>query len=51
MSPSDIVRSRQELVMSSSAKKGACPMEDETSIGHTPGGDINVKDAPTNSPS
>ncbi|RVW71416.1 hypothetical protein CK203_058096 [Vitis vinifera] len=34
-------RSRQELVLSSSAKKGACPMEDETPIGHTPGGDIN----------
>ena len=48
--PSDTVRPKQELVVSSSAED-TCSAEDGTPVGHTPGGDINDKVAPINSPS
>ena len=48
--PSDTVRPKQELVVSSSAED-TCSAEDGTTVGHTPGGDINDKVAPINSPS
>lgn len=48
--PSNIVRSGQELVVNSYYEKDACPTEDETHVGHTPGGDINDKNASISSP-
>lgn len=47
--PSDTVRSRQELVVSSSTEKDVLSVEDKTPIGHTLGNDINDKDIPINS--
>lgn len=48
---SDTVRSGQELVVSSFAKKNVCSTEDGIPVSHTLGGDINEKDAPISSPS
>lgn len=47
----DTVRFGQELVVSSFAKKNVYSMEDGIPVGHTPGGDINEKDAPISFPS
>lgn len=46
----DIVRSRQELVVSSSTEKNACPTKDGILVGHTLGGDINEKGIPISFP-
>lgn len=45
-----IVRSGQELVVSSSTEKNACPTKDGILIGHTLGGDINEKGVPISFP-
>lgn len=49
MPPSDVARSDQVLVVSSSAKKNACPVQEMTFISQTLGVDHNDKDAPINS--
>lgn len=45
MPPSDVAGSGQALVMSSSTEKDACPVQEMTSIGQTPGDDHNDKNA------
>lgn len=49
MPPSDVAGSGQALVMSSSAEKDACPVQEMTSISQTLGDDHNDKDGPVNS--
>lgn len=49
MPPSNVVRSDQALVMSSSVGKNAHLVQEMTSIGHNSGDDYNDKDAPVSS--
>ena len=50
MPPSNVVRSDQTLIVSFSAEKDACPVQEMTSIGQTPGDDLTDKNAPVSSP-
>lgn len=50
MPPSDVAGFSQALIANSSIEKDACPMQDRTSIGQTPGDDHSDKDAPVSSP-
>lgn len=47
---SNIARSGQELVVSSSAEKDTCSVQDRTLVGLPPGNEINDKDVLINSP-
>ena len=45
MSPSNVVGFDQALIVSSSVEKNACPVQEMTSIGQTPGDDLTNKNA------